>query len=810
MSEFPNKDAMPRPEQILETMKEADGNGLDGSKRSPGTMPEYAPAPPLTDAELEQYSYLFDFDAATMLDADWTGQVTENFDQCNAISSNPDLNASPFSTKEDYPIVTSSASANQPSSEQVIVDTPPIDIPGLENFGLRQEQQVDFLNTSDETIHQEINSWYANVGAAQANYDAFPEQNVEEKALEFTEEDQVVLDSFGPAIADEISAKYPTQDRLNMAVSQSSQAPTAQSVALQGSEQLSGTSDTNSLEVPTSSRVQPKDNFTTQSQLDSLVEWTEKKYQSSIWNFNKYDQTFLSAQTIPSPPMDHDEHIVSNYQESKSQSSIKIQELAPVMIVQRPEFRHNQAGAAQNRCEHNLLRSHEGYDEPNQISQMKSEGDWKYASLPHRYPNSSHGDLNAAQAPQLYSCLKAFGNNNINAGIELQRAGNDPTGIENRVGTTHNVQSQRNGNSQRGKASQVPKKRAGWETRPDATRPRVRMTEEEFQWLRPNEGPREVFETQRRKAAEERLKEEADAEALEKAGIPRPRPKQQKPFKGGIHIEVWEKDRLNDRRLAQGKSGRDLFSEKPKLRGKRKGRGTSETELPQPELKKSRLQERDNFENPPLTSSTTHGMPNISYTGNHFVNHNYTNNYTNNNYTSTMSGNGATYPAMINHGYVGSMSGAGGMNPGVIQSADANSMPRSGGQIPSIIPGNYHRAEQAGPADLFQARFNHNQRTGEFPSQMRSSTEARNIRIIVPPPRYNQQGDASGNLQPQLQSLQRPTAPIFGAGMSRNQPSKYPARSSMAHVSNDISSYLAEQNAQAFRSTGHVYPQDPL
>lgn len=545
MSNFSDKDEMPRPEQSFETMKETHGEDLNESKRSRGSMPGSAPTPvptpSLTDVELEQYSSLFDFDAAAMLDADWIGQLPEDIDQFNVIDPNLDLNAFPATISEQHPILAQSASANEPSSEPNTVDTPPADNPSHENFG--SSQQVDFLNTSNETIQEEINLWHANVVATQANFNEFPEQNLEGDTLEFTEEDRAILDSFGPAIAEEISAKYSTQNGFNMAGPQSSQAPTAQDAVLQGSEQSGDRSNTKSFEDIASSRVQSKDDATTQDELDSLVEWAEKNFPSNSLNLDQYDETFLSAQKLPSSPMSHDKNTVGNHQGLTSQSSIKIQDSAPAMIVHRPEFHQNQAGAAQNRFEHNSLGGRGGY-EYGRVMQMQSEDNWTHASPPDQYSDPSHGDFDAAYAPHPYPCLEPFGNNNLKAGMETQRAGNDPVGIENRVDNTDSV-AQRSGNGKRGKASRGLKKRADWETRPDAARPRVRMTEEEYQWLRPNEGPRDVFETQRKKAAEERLKEDTEADALEKAGMPRPQPKVQKPYKGGIHIEVWEKESLN-------------------------------------------------------------------------------------------------------------------------------------------------------------------------------------------------------------------------------------------------------------------------
>ncbi|TGO36293.1 hypothetical protein BHYA_0129g00140 [Botrytis hyacinthi] len=653
MSDLPDKDEMPRPEQIPETMKEVDVNGLDDSKRSPGFMTE--PAPTLTDVEFEQYPSLNDFDGPTMFDGDWMGQVAEGFDQSNETDSDLDLNAFPATIDEHYLIVKLFASANEPSIEQKPTDTSPADTSSLENPGLSQEQQDDFFNMLNGTSPEDINLWYAGTVATQANPDDVAEQNVEGRIPRFTQQDQAILNSFGPAIADEISAKYPTQDGLNMAGSQSLHAPTAQDTVLQGSEQLGGTSNMNSFEDPISSRVLFKDDATTQDELDSLVEWTENNFPSNSLDFDQYDETFLSVQKLSSSPTNHDKNTVSNHQGSKFQSSTKIQDSAPVMIVQQSEFHQNQAGAAQNRFEHNSLGGRGEYDEYSRVMQMQSEDKSAHAPPP--------------------------------------------------VDNANDVVSQRNGNGHRVKTSQGSRKRAGWETRPDAARPRVRMTEEEYKWLRPNEGPRDVFETQRKKAAEERLNKEAEADALEKAGMPRPQPKVQKPYKGGIHIEVFEKERLNNRRRAQGKSGRDLFSEKPKLRGKRKSREMSEAK-PQPNSKKMKLEESGRFESHSEIREINEGLTHDAYP--------------------------SLMPAVDRFNR--------GMKNGAL-----SSMPPSGVAYPSVGQGSrpeYDGAHQA------RAVYSHNQPLGSFHSQSEQKATASYGRNSVPPPPYVESVQQSTNFPP--------------------------------------------------------------
>ena len=534
---------MPRSELTFETMKETGENVLNEPKRSSESMPKPTTAPTLADTEIKQYSSLFDFDAASMFDPDSAGQVTEDFDQSNAIGSNPNLNTSSITTNEKHPIVTSSASANEPRIEQNVVDKTPAEIPSLEDFEWSQEQQDDFLNTLNGIGSEEISSWYANAVVTQGNSDALSEQNIEQ-ILEFTDENQAILDSFRPTIANEISMKYLAQNELSITSSQSSGTLTAQDAVLQGSEQLGGTSNTDILEDPTSSSVKPEDKVTKQDRLNVFTKSTEKESPASILNFDQYDKFFFPAQSIPSSPMNHDENTTRNHQGSTSQSPTKIRESEPVMSVQQLEMRQNEVGAAQNRFEQNLLGGREKYSRVTEM-QMQNEDDQTHAPPPHQYLDAPYGNFNTAQAPQPYPCFQASGNVNLRAGFVMQRAGNGPGGVENGVYNTRDVASQSSENYHGSKTNKDPKKRPSWETRPDATRPRVRMTEEEFQWLRPNEGPRDVFENQRKKAAEQRLKDEAEANALEKAGMPRPQPKEQKKFKGGVHIEVWEKESLN-------------------------------------------------------------------------------------------------------------------------------------------------------------------------------------------------------------------------------------------------------------------------
>lgn len=541
MSNFSDKDAMPRSELTFETMKETDENVISELKRSSESMPSPTPAPSFTDTEIKQYSSLFDFDAASMFDAEWAGQVTEGFDQSNAIGSNPDLNASPITINEQHLILTSSNSANEPRIERNVVDTTPAEVPSLEDFEWSQEQQDDFLNTLNGIGSEEIRTWYANEVATQGNSDGRSEENIEQ-ILEFTDENQAILDSFRPTIANEISVKYLAQNELNMTSSQSSETMTAQDAVLQGSEQLGRTSNTDILEDPTSSPVKPEDKVTTQDRLNVFTKSTEKESPASIVNFDQYDQFFFPAQTIPSSPMNHDENATRNHQRSTSQSPTNIRESEPVMSVQQPEFCQNEVGAAQTRFEHNLLGGREKY---NRVTEMQNEDDRTHAPPPHQYFDAPYGNFNTTQTLQSHPFLQASGNAHLRVGFATQRAGNGPGGLEDGIYNTSNVASQSSGNDHGGKTNQGPKKRPSWETRPDATRPRVRMTEEEFQWLRPNEGPRDVFENQRKKAAEQRLENEAEANALEKAGMPRPQLKEQKPFKGGIHIEVWEKESLN-------------------------------------------------------------------------------------------------------------------------------------------------------------------------------------------------------------------------------------------------------------------------
>ncbi|TEY73103.1 hypothetical protein BOTCAL_0083g00160 [Botryotinia calthae] len=820
---------MPRSELTFETMKETDENVLNEPKRSSESIPERVPEPALTEAELEQYQSLFDFDAATMFDADWAGQVAEDFDQFNAIGSNPDMNASPVTINEQHPTVTSSTSANEPSSEQNIVDTTPAEIPSLEDFEWSQEQQDDFLNTLNGIGSDEINSWYANAVATQGNSDGCSEKNVE-RILEFTDKNQAALDLFGPGIADEISTKYPAQNELNMISSQSSETLTAQDPVLQGSEQLGGTSNTDSLKDPTSSPVKLEDKVTTQDQLNVLTESTEEESLASILNFDQYDKFFFPAQSIPSSPMNHDENTTRNHQRLTSQPPTNIRESAPVMSVQQPRFRQNEVGAAQNRFEHSLLGGRGKYNEYSRATQMQmqNEENQTHAQSPHMYLDAPYENFSAAQNPQPYPCLQASGNVNLRAGFEMQRAGNGHSGVENAVYDTSNAVSQSSGNNKRSKASQGPKKRPGWETRPDATRPRVRMTEEEFHWLRPNEGPRDVFEKQRKKAVEQGLKDEAEANAFEKAGMPRPQPKEQKQFKGGVHIEVWEKESLNNRRRAQGKSGRELYLEKPKLRGKRKGREISGAE-PQPDSKKLKLEESNRFG----LSSDTRGMnersTHVAYASSMPAVDRFNRGMSNDAYfnassmTSQMNqgitSSGPTHNSNIkniygniygNNNYVGihytnPSFGSGAMSSGMTRNGALDSMTAYGAAYPSMGRGScpeYDGSHQT------RAVYSHNQHLGSLHSQSEQKARVSYGRSNVPPPPNVKSMQQFGNLQPQ--TSQRPAASMYGTRTLGHQAVMNPANQALTNGGNRIPSNIPGQDGQAMRSTNHVYLQNLL
>ncbi|ATZ50518.1 hypothetical protein BCIN_06g00200 [Botrytis cinerea B05.10] len=817
---------MPRSELTFETMKETGENVLNEPKRSSESMPKPTTAPTLADTEIKQYSSLFDFDAASMFDPDSAGQVTEDFDQSNAIGSNPNLNTSSITTNEKHPIVTSSASANEPRIEQNVVDKTPAEIPSLEDFEWSQEQQDDFLNTLNGIGSEEISSWYANAVVTQGNSDALSEQNIEQ-ILEFTDENQAILDSFRPTIANEISMKYLAQNELSITSSQSSGTLTAQDAVLQGSEQLGGTSNTDILEDPTSSSVKPEDKVTKQDRLNVFTKSTEKESPASILNFDQYDKFFFPAQSIPSSPMNHDENTTRNHQGSTSQSPTKIRESEPVMSVQQLEMRQNEVGAAQNRFEQNLLGGREKYSRVTEM-QMQNEDDQTHAPPPHQYLDAPYGNFNTAQAPQPYPCFQASGNVNLRAGFVMQRAGNGPGGVENGVYNTRDVASQSSENYHGSKTNKDPKKRPSWETRPDATRPRVRMTEEEFQWLRPNEGPRDVFENQRKKAAEQRLKDEAEANALEKAGMPRPQPKEQKKFKGGVHIEVWEKESLNNRRRAQGKSGRELFLEKPKLRGKRKGREISGAET-QPDSKKLKLEESNWFALSSETRGVNEGLTHDTYASSMPVIDGFNRGMSNDPYSNAspmtsqmnqgITSSGPTYNSNINNNYgdiygnnnyigihyTDPSLGSGAPSSGMTRNGALDSMPAYGAAYPSM--GQSSRPEYDGPHQT-RAVYSHNQHLGSFHSQSEQKARVSYGRSNVPSPPNLESMQKFGNFQPQFS--QRSAASIYGTRKSTHQVEINLANPTMANGGNSIPSYLSGQNAQVLRSNGHVYPQDIL
>ncbi|KAB8298642.1 hypothetical protein EYC80_000821 [Monilinia laxa] len=107
-------------------------------------------------------------------------------------------------------------------------------------------------------------------------------------------------------------------------------------------------------------------------------------------------------------------------------------------------------------------------------------------------------------------------------------------------------------------------------------------------WLRPGQTPRKVFKTAREKAEQKREDDEVKADAMEQTGKPMPKPKEPKPIKRRVHITVEEKDRLNEHRRALGMSGREVFTERPNLRGKRRKPSESELNEPEPQPKKQR------------------------------------------------------------------------------------------------------------------------------------------------------------------------------------------------------------------------------
>lgn len=85
-----------------------------------------------------------------------------------------------------------------------------------------------------------------------------------------------------------------------------------------------------------------------------------------------------------------------------------------------------------------------------------------------------------------------------------------------------------------------------WTRRPDYANPRVKMTEEECNWLQPGRPERDVFKTAKAKAEEKRRLFEEHAEAEVKAGRSKPTRDPEQPIRCGFHISPEEAERLNE------------------------------------------------------------------------------------------------------------------------------------------------------------------------------------------------------------------------------------------------------------------------
>ncbi|KAG4033001.1 hypothetical protein MFRU_005g00250 [Monilinia fructicola] len=279
----------------------------------------------------------------------------------------------------------------------------------------------------------------------------------------------------------------------------------------------------------------------------------------------------VHVQHALSSPMYADPSLTTNFDENPHrgyQTSV-----ADIMAIQNFTGVQNSTGATQAHFERDTLYPRVRYDEYNEAEYFQPNDPW-------RLPQNLHDEYNAARASQhnVANHETTMGNpvyNHIEPSETYNdtiKEGNKKTGIDHRRGTTL-----------------ISKKRADWSERPDYLRPRMSLTEEEYEWLRPGETQRDVFKRAIEKAEQKIKNDEKRADRMEREGKPRPKPKERKPIKGGVHISVEEKDRLNNRRRALGMSGRALFTERPKLRGKRRKRAEPELNDSGPEPKKQRV-----------------------------------------------------------------------------------------------------------------------------------------------------------------------------------------------------------------------------
>ncbi|APA15840.1 predicted protein [Sclerotinia sclerotiorum 1980 UF-70] len=416
--------------------------------------------------------------------------------------------------------------------------------------------------------------------------------------LEFTKADQALLAAIETENSESSLTKYSHQASLSGDSLQATLVPTAQDPQIQNIDYLQET-DTIYYPLqhgagcpglpenqPVPSHHSPEKSATMSYPLEAMVGSTTMKDGTANYHPTYYQEGSLSPMCADQPsPMNHNGQITGHYQPSAPLSSPATHRSIPDLDFQILSASPNVAEAAQNTFEHGPLYNKSENGGYNGAVPFQANDIWAY-------PTPPYDSYTPAESPRPDPAMTHYAENNFGAGGELQQTYYHPTNAEKSVlhGTKNGVPSKNCERDQNGKSVPRSKKRPDWATRPDAARPRVSMTEEEYQWLRPGKPARDIFANSRRKADDKRMREEAMADAMERAGKPRPKPKMPMPIKGGVHIEEWEKERLNEYRKSRGMSGRSLFMAKPQTHGKRKAREVAEPD-PQQEPKKQRLSE---------------------------------------------------------------------------------------------------------------------------------------------------------------------------------------------------------------------------
>ncbi|CAD6448989.1 3944b0fd-0490-4da8-ad0f-afba4aa5f343 [Sclerotinia trifoliorum] len=396
--------------------------------------------------------------------------------------------------------------------------------------------------------------------------------------LEFTEADQALLDAMEAENSESSLTRYPYQPSLSGDFLQGALVLTAQGLEIQNTDYLQETGTTHHPlqhvtgcpvfpeDEPVPSHHSPKKSAIMPYPLAAMMGSTTMQLPTANDYPTHYQKGSLSPMCADSQsPMNHNWQITGNYQPSTPLPSPGIHRPFPVVDFQHLSASVNVAGAAQNKFEHDPL-CHKpesgGYNGAVNF-QANDIG---------AYPTPPYDSYTPPESPHRDPAMTNYAENNLGAGGEMQQTYYRPMNAEKSVvhGTKNGITGKNGERVQTGEKFPRSKKRPDWATRPDAVRPRVSMTEEEYQWLRPGKPARDIFATARRKADNKRMREEAMADAMERAGKPRPKPKKPMPIKGGVHIEEWEKEKLNEYRKSRGMSGRSLFMAKPQTHGKRK------------------------------------------------------------------------------------------------------------------------------------------------------------------------------------------------------------------------------------------------